>query len=155
MRRSYSVLPHSNCQSLAIRVSLILQNKPETFSPLIWNFEYTEKQYTAIKPQQANCNHNFTSMGPRVTQTTSPSKSSTTRGQEVTAVYTTVIPISRSHISLNIDHIRDFIHLLTAKFFAHCPSHSKHLVQQIGDKTLSDQNSNIKYKHRSLQHIVL
>jgi len=124
-----SVLPRSNCQSVATRVSQILHNKPETFSPLIWKFECTKKQYTAINPQQTNCNHDFTSTGPRVTQITSHSKSSTTRGQEVTSVYTGVIPISRSHISLYIEPIRDFIHRLTAKFFAHCPSHPNSLVQ--------------------------
>ena len=73
----------------------------------------------------------------------------------VNADYTIVITISRLHNSLNIVPIRDFIHRLTAKFFAHCPSHPKPLVQQIGNKNLANQNSKTKYKHRSPKHILL
>ena len=58
--------------------------------------------------------------------------------------------------TLNIEPIRDFIHQLTAKFFANCPSHPNHLVQQIGNYTLDDLNSlYTTYKHKRPKHILL
>ena len=60
------------------------------------------------------------------------------------------------YITLNIGPIRVIIHRLTAKLLAHCPSHPKLLVQQIGNYTLADlTNIYRKYKHKRMKHILL
>jgi hypothetical protein len=62
---------------------------------------------------------------------------------------------SHLHSSLNIEPIRYFIHQLTAKFFAHCPSHPKPLVQQIGNYSLADlTNLYKKHTHNRTKHIL-
>jgi hypothetical protein len=48
------------------------------------------------------------------------------------------IIISQLHDTVNIEPNEDFIHRLTAQFVAHCPSHYKLPVQQIGNYALSD-----------------
>jgi hypothetical protein len=60
------------------------------------------------------------------------------------------------HNSLNIEPIPVLIHLLTDKFFAHCPLHPKPLVPQIGNYTLAYlTNLYKKYKHNRTKHILL
>jgi hypothetical protein len=65
-------------------------------------------------------------------------------------------PTTNSHLhnTLNIEPIRDFIHRLTAKFFAHWPSHPNPLVLQIGNYTLANlTNLYKKYKNKRTKHI--
>jgi hypothetical protein len=74
----------------------------------------------------------------------------------VIGVYTRGTPISHLHDTLNIEPIRDFVHQLTVKFFAKCPSHLNPLVQHIGNYTPADLNSLYKtYKHKRPKHIPL
>jgi hypothetical protein len=57
------------------------------------------------------------------------------------------------YITLKIEPISDIIHRLTAKFFAHCPSHPKPLVQQ--NRTLADlTNTDRKYENKLTKHIL-
>jgi hypothetical protein len=59
------------------------------------------------------------------------------------------------HNTVNNEPIRD-IHRLTAKFFAHCPSHANPLVKQTGNCTLAElTNMYRKYKHKRTKHILL
>jgi hypothetical protein len=63
-----------------------------------------------------------------------------------------------SHLQnyLNIQPIPFPIHRLTDKFITHCPSHSKPLVQQIGNYTLADlTNLYRKYKQKRTKRIPL
>ena len=58
--------------------------------------------------------------------------------------------------SKNIVPFSITIHWLTAKFFAHCPSHLNPLVSQIGNYTLADlTNMYRKYKHIQPKHVLL
>jgi len=50
--------------------------------------------------------------------------SSKTSLQEI-GTYPRGTTTSQLHNTLNTKHIQDFIHQLTAKFFAHCPSNPK------------------------------
>jgi hypothetical protein len=50
---------------------------------------------------------------------------------------------SHLHDTLNIETIRIIIHRLPAKFVAHCPSHPKPLVQQIGNYTVAINDRNM------------
>jgi len=57
-------------------------------------------------------------------------------------------PTSHLHYTLNTYPIPLIIHRLTAKFFAHCPSHPNPLVQQTGNYTLGDlTNVYMRCKH--------
>jgi len=59
------------------------------------------------------------------------------------------------HDTFSIKTTPVIIHRLTAKFFAHCPSHPNPLVNQIGNYTLGNLiNMYNKYKH-ILQHSVV
>ena len=61
------------------------------------------------------------------------------------------------HIYITLtEPISDIIHRLTAKFFAHCPSHPNPLVQQTGNYTLPDlTNIYRKYKHKLTKHTLV
>ena len=51
-------------------------------------------------------------------------------------------PTSHLHYTLNIEPIRSIMHRVTAKFFAHCPSHHNPLVQKIWNYPLVQCFSN-------------
>ena len=70
--------------------------------------------------------------------------------------YPRLTPTSHLHDSLNTEPIPVIIHRRTATFFAHCPSHPKLLVQQIGHYTVADLTTLYKkYKHHRPKHILL
>jgi len=63
---------------------------------------------------------------------------------------------SHLHYNLNIEPIPILFHLLTVKFFAHCPSHTKPPVQQVGNCSLADMTNLYKpYEHKRTKHILL
>jgi len=65
-------------------------------------------------------------------------------------------PIPVLHSNLNIQPIRDFIHLLTDKFFSSCLTHPNPLISSIGNYSLADLNFQYKkYIHKRPKHILL
>ena len=65
-------------------------------------------------------------------------------------------PTSHLPDTLNTEPIPVIIHQLTVKFFAHCLSNPKLLVQQINNYTLANQTTIYKkYVHKWPKHILL
>jgi hypothetical protein len=65
-------------------------------------------------------------------------------------------PIQNLHAHLQMIPIRQFIYLLTDKFFMRCPAHSNPLIRNTGNYTIQDLHSQYtKYRHKRIQHILL
>ena len=79
-----------------------------------------------------------------------------TKGHRVIGNRPRRTPTSHLHYTLKIEHIPVIIYRLTAKGFAHCPSHPKPPVQPTGNYSLASlTNMYRKYKHKRPKHIVL
>jgi hypothetical protein len=65
-------------------------------------------------------------------------------------------PIPFLHATLNIPPIREFIYLLTEKFFNICPTHPNPLISSVGNYSLADLHCQYKkYIHKRPKHILL
>jgi hypothetical protein len=65
-------------------------------------------------------------------------------------------PIPLLHSNLNIPPIREFIYLLTDKFFTRCLTHPNPLISSIVNYSLADLHCQYKkYIHKRPKHILL
>src|SRR5215510_5050358 len=65
-------------------------------------------------------------------------------------------PIPNLHAHLQMIPIRQFIYLLTDKFFKRCPAHSNPLIRNTGNYTIQDLHRQYtKYSHKHIKHKLL